>query len=196
MLVLFLRACVGHEVRGREATQMAVLTGIAVDPNTGVRQPPPADAAAELASPDPGAIPILHVWSPCVQPSARRGQRPLSGWFGLHACGGQVLGQTVSRGRDSGTRDIPKGMSQDVPLVPSRYPDVAATNPFTVNVPGHFGKTEMSRMSRTGGGVRIYRGKCRDIFMRVECPVCLIHCCRRLRLLCLTVARWQLFPHR
>jgi hypothetical protein len=39
----------------------------------------------------------------------------------------------------------------------SRYPDVAATNPFTVNVRGHFGKTEMSRMSRTGKKPCIYR---------------------------------------
>jgi hypothetical protein len=56
------------------------------------------------------------------------------------------------------------------PMVPSRYPDPAATNPFTKNVAGHFPKTEMSRMSRTSSTSRIYRHYVPGHFRESECP--------------------------
>jgi hypothetical protein len=58
MFVLALRPSIGNEAFGREATKMAILLGIVVDPGAGVGNPPSANIAAKTAGSNPSTIPF------------------------------------------------------------------------------------------------------------------------------------------
>ena len=58
MFVLALGASVGNEAFGHEATKVAILLGIVVDPSAGVGNPSFANFAAKTASPNPSTIPL------------------------------------------------------------------------------------------------------------------------------------------